>query len=223
MQGFSTAAASASALASAPAAPSACRRGFARLVLGAGLAALAIGLDASARPVLAAGAEPVSLAEAARRLASGGWVMMMRHAATEPGVGDPPNFRIGDCATQRNLSEAGREQARRAGEAVRSAGIRIDVLRTSQWCRCRETAELAFGPAADWPALNSFFAARGEEPAQTDQVLAWAATLGPERNAMLVTHQVNISAVMGQFAAPGEIVAGRWRDGRIVPAFRFVP
>jgi phosphohistidine phosphatase SixA len=181
------------------------------------------GLAAHARPAVAASAEPVALDEAARRLAAGGWILMMRHAATEPGVGDPPAFRLGDCATQRNLSTAGREQARQAGVTMRAAGIRIDQVRTSQWCRCRETAELAFGKATDWPALNSFFASRGSESAQSDQVHAWAATLGAGRNAMLVTHQVNISAVMGQFAAPGEVVVGRWRDGRIEPAFRFVP
>jgi phosphohistidine phosphatase SixA len=196
---------------------------LARLVSGAGLAVLMAGLAAHARPAVAASAEPVALDEAARRLAAGGWILMMRHAATEPGVGDPPAFRLGDCATQRNLSTAGREQARQAGVTMRAAGIRIDQVRTSQWCRCRETAELAFGKATDWPALNSFFASRGSESAQSDQVHAWAATLGAGRNAMLVTHQVNISAVMGQFAAPGEVVVGRWRDGRIEPAFRFVP
>ena len=200
-----------------------CRRRFARLALGAGLAAIAAGLAAPLRPALAADAQPVSLDEAARRLASGGWVLMMRHAATEPGVGDPPEFRLGDCATQRNLSGAGREQAGKAGAAIRAAGIRIDEVRTSQWCRCRETAELAFGRAVEWPALNSFFASRGSESAQTGEVRAWAATLAAGRNAMLVTHQVNISAVMGQFAAPGEVVVGRWREGRIEPAFRFVP
>ena len=199
------------------------RRGFARLALGALAVVLAIGIAGTIRPALAAGADSVSLDEAARRLASGGWVMMMRHAATEPGVGDPPEFRLGDCATQRNLSATGREQARQAGAAIRAAGIRIDEVRTSQWCRCRETAQLAFGRAADWPALNSFFASRGDESAQTGQVREWAATLGAGRNAMLVTHQVNISGVMGQFAAPGEVVVGRWRDGRIEPAFRFVP
>jgi len=179
-------------------------------------------LPPEARADQAAG-EPVTLAEAARRLASGGWILMMRHAVTEPGVGDPPGFRIGDCSTQRNLSAEGRAQARRAGAAMRAAGIRIDEVRTSQWCRCRETAELAFGAAADWPALNSFFASRGEEPEQTREVLAWAAGLDPARNAMLVTHQVNISAVMGRFASQGEVVVGRWRNGRVEPAFRFVP
>lgn len=198
------------------------RRQFARSMTGFAVAAVA-GLIAAGLSSAVAAAEAVPLEEAARRLASGGWVLMMRHAATEPGVGDPASFRLGDCATQRNLSAAGRDQARRAGAALRGAGVRIDEVRTSQWCRCRETAEMAFGAATDWPALNSFFASRGDEAAQTAQVLAWAAKLDPRRNAMLVTHQVNISAVMGHFAAPGEVVAGRWRDGKVEAAFRFLP
>lgn len=174
-------------------------------------------------PVVGQAVERVSLEEAARRLASGGWVMMMRHAATEAGVGDPPNFRIGDCGTQRNLSEAGRDQARRAGVAMRAAGIRIDEIRTSQWCRCRETAELAFGAARDWPALNSFFADRSSGAGQTAEVLAYASSLGADRNLMLVTHQVNITALVGGFVVPGEVVAGRTRNGAFEGSFRFQP
>jgi phosphohistidine phosphatase SixA len=179
-------------------------------------------LMAFVAPALAA-VEQLTGAQAAQRLASGGWLLMMRHAATEPGVGDPADFRLGNCATQRNLSARGREQARRAGEAMRSLGVRIDEVRTSQWCRCRDTATLAFGGATDWPALNSFFAGRGKEAAQTAQIEAFARELGRQRNVLLVTHQVNISAAMGGSPAPGEIVAGRWQDGRLVPAFRFQP
>lgn len=167
--------------------------------------------------------ERVPLEEAARRLDSGGWIMMMRHAATEAGIGDPPNFRIGDCGTQRNLSDAGRDQARRAGVAMRAAGIRIDEVRTSQWCRCRETAELAFGAAQDWPALNSFFSARSTGAAQTAEVLAYTSSLAAGRNLMLVTHQVNITALVGGFVVPGEVVAGRVRNGGFEGAFRFQP
>lgn len=167
--------------------------------------------------------ERVSLEEAARRLAAGGWVMLMRHAATEPGIGDPPNFRVGDCGTQRNLSDAGRDQARRAGVAMRAARIRIDEVRTSQWCRCRETAEQAFRAAQDWPALNSFFADRSSGGNQTAEVLAYTASLAAGTNLMLVTHQVNITAMAGGFVAPGEVVAGRTRNGGFQGAFRFQP
>lgn len=173
--------------------------------------------------IVAQAVERVSLEEAARRLDSGGWVMMMRHAATEAGIGDPPDFRIGDCGTQRNLSDAGRDQARRAGVAMRAAGIRIDEVRTSQWCRCRETAELAFGTAQDWPALNSFFADRSGGRDQTAEVLAHTSSLAAGRNLMLVTHQVNITALAGGFVVPGEVVVGRVRNGDFEGAFRFQP
>ena len=164
----------------------------------------------------------LGLQDAAARLAQGGYLMMIRHARTEPGLGDPPNFRIGDCATQRNLSDEGREQSRVLGALLREAGIRIATVRSSQWCRCRDTAQLAFGDHEPWPALNSFFSDRSDEPARTREVLAYARTLRVPDNAMLVTHQVNIGAVFGVSTSPGEIVAGRWRDGRLVAEFRFV-
>src|SRR5436190_10548946 len=90
------------------------------------------------------------------RLRKGGLVILMRHAATEPGLGDPAGFRIGDCSTQRNLSEAGRADARRIGERFRAERVPITRVYTSPWCRCRETALLAFGRAEDWEPLSSF-------------------------------------------------------------------
>lgn len=166
-------------------------------------------------------APSVNPREAAGRLASGGFVMMMRHAQTEPGVGDPPSFRLEDCATQRNLSEAGRAQSRSIGEGLRALGVRIDVVLSSRWCRCRETARLAFGAYRSWPTLDSFFGRPGEGEERTAELAAFAKGFRGPGNAMLVTHQVNISAAMGGFAAPGEVVVGRWRDGRLQPEFRF--
>jgi len=187
------------------------------------LAALGWAAVLTLLPVTGAAQAPsVSLEEAAVRLASGGYVLMMRHARTEPGIGDPPQFRIGECATQRNLSDEGREQARAIGASLRAAGIRLAVVRSSQWCRCLETAALAFGRHEAWPALNSFFADRSDEPQRTSEVLRFAESLRPPDNAMLVTHQVNISAALDTYTSPGEIVAGRWRDGALVPEFRFL-
>lgn len=163
----------------------------------------------------------IGLAEAAARLAAGGYVLMMRHASTEPGLGDPPQFRIGDCATQRNLSAEGREEARATGQALREAGIRFAQVRSSQWCRCVDTASLAFGAHQSWPALNSFFGDRSLGPARAREVVEFARSVRAPHNAMLVTHQVNIQAVFGTFTAPGEIVAGRWRDGELRAEFRF--
>ena len=75
-------------------------------------------------------------------LRQGGHVLYIRHALTEPGFGDPPGFELADCSTQRNLSDAGRAQARRMGEALRSREVPIGEVLSSPWCRCVETARL---------------------------------------------------------------------------------
>lgn len=141
-----------------------------------------------------------------RSLAGGGYVVMIRHAATEPGVGDPAGFRLGDCSTQRNLSAAGRADARRLGEEFRRRSIPVKRVLSSEWCRCRDTAQLAFGPHDAWPPINSFFGDRANEAARTQAVRALAATVKAGENVVLVTHQVNISAVAGVGAAMGEMV-----------------
>lgn len=143
------------------------------------------------------------------RLREGGNVVLMRHARTEPGVGDPPNFRIGDCATQRNLSAEGREQARRTGAAFQREGIRFDEVRSSAWCRCVDTAQLAFGRHTVWAPINSFFAGQGERDAQTRQVIAAARGLRAPANWMLVTHQVNITSLTGEYLSMGEVLITR--------------
>jgi phosphohistidine phosphatase SixA len=141
------------------------------------------------------------------RLRAGGLVMLMRHARTEPGTGDPPGFRHDDCATQRNLDAAGRAQARAIGERLRAERVPVDRVLTSRWCRCRETATLlGFGPAEPFPPLDSFFADRSRREAQRQGILAFVRDWGGPGNAMLVTHQVNISAATGIFPSPGEIV-----------------
>ncbi len=133
--------------------------------------------------------------------------ILMRHAIA-PGTGDPAAFRLGDCSTQRNLSEEGRAQARRIGDRLREAGVAIDVVLASQWCRSSETAELlGFGPVMAAPELNSFFADRGKGAAQTDALKARLAELDAAgRKAALVSHQVNITALTGIYPASGEIV-----------------
>ena len=131
----------------------------------------------------------------------------MRHAIA-PGTGDPQNFTLGDCSTQRNLSEAGRQQAERIGEKLRDNSVAIDVVLTSQWCRARDTAErLGFRPVEDEPALNSFFAGRGDRKAQTEALKQRLGELDAAgHKAALVSHQVNITALTGVYPASGEIV-----------------
>ena len=83
------------------------------------------------------------------KLKAGGQVVLMRHAVTTPGVGDPAGMRLDDCATQRNLTDEGRRHARRTGDAFRERGIVVERLLASPWCRCLETAQLAFGIDAE--------------------------------------------------------------------------
>jgi broad specificity phosphatase PhoE len=158
-------------------------------------------------------------------LRGGGQVVVMRHATTDPGVGDPPGFRIDDCATQRNLSESGREEARRVGGAFRVRGVPIRRVLSSRWCRCLETARLAFGTAESWPPLDSFFGDRSREPEQTKAVQQLVGERPGTGNLILVTHQVNIRALTGLFPAPGEMIIltpqgnGAFRvAGRLAPA-----
>lgn len=143
-------------------------------------------------------------------LRDGGHVALIRHALA-PGTGDPPGFRVDDCTTQRNLSAAGRAQARAIGERFRANGIATAAIFSSQWCRCLETArEMGLGEAVAFPGLNSFFADRGEEAWHTAAARALIAERahGP-LPLVLVTHQVNITALSGIFPASGEIIVMR--------------
>jgi phosphohistidine phosphatase SixA len=151
-------------------------------------------------------AQPARADEAAawRALSGGPAIVLFRHAQA-PGGGDPPGFKLGDCATQRNLDEAGRAQARRIGEAFRARKIEVGQVLTSQWCRSAQTAELAFpGRATPEPAFNSVFNAPEREAPQTAAarkvLLAWR---GP--GALVVTsHHANIIALTGIAPASGE-------------------
>lgn len=141
----------------------------------------------------------------------GGNVFLMRHASTEPGTGDPPNFTLGNCATQRNLSERGRREAKLVGERFASEKVQLTHVRSSAWCRCIDTAQLAFGEAKPqvWSALNSFFQGQGDGDAKAREVLQATGNLRVPDNWMLVTHQVNITQLTGVYPAVGEILLTR--------------
>ncbi len=138
-------------------------------------------------------------------LAAGGLVVLIRHALA-PGVGDPANFALEDCSTQRNLSDVGREQAARIGEAFRMRGVVVDAVLSSGWCRCIETATLAFGAADVWPPLHSFFRDSTTEYAQTQEVRERIASWGGPGTLVMVTHQVNITALTDIFPSSGELI-----------------
>jgi phosphohistidine phosphatase SixA len=150
-------------------------------------------------------------------LKSGGHVLLLRHAQTEPGIGDPPNFRLGDCSTQRNLSTVGRTQTRQIAAQLRAADIRFDKTLTSEWCRCRDTANLIADRTEAFSALNSFFEDRGSEPRQTREVKARMKMVPATERWLLVTHQVNISALTGITPSMGEGVVVRVKNGEWVP------
>ncbi|WP_420406836.1 histidine phosphatase family protein [Hoeflea sp.] len=149
----------------------------------------------------------VALANDWAALDEPGAMAIMRHALA-PGTGDPAAFEIGDCSTQRNLDDRGRAQARAIGAAFRERGITFDRVLTSQWCRCRETAELLdLGEVSEAPPLNSFFRDRSTRAMQTEQIRSMIREASEPM--MLVTHQVNISALTGQFTRSGEVLVIR--------------
>ncbi len=131
---------------------------------------------------------------------------ILRHAIA-PGTGDPAGFTLGDCATQRSLDDRGRDQARAIGAAIRDAGITVDHVLTSQWCRSAETARLlGLGEVREEPALNSFFADRTTRDAQTAATRELLNAFPAGQTAVLVSHQVNITALTGVYPRSGEMV-----------------
>jgi broad specificity phosphatase PhoE len=107
--------------------------------------------------ILSAGNSSADNNKMIAKLRAGGHILMVRHAYA-PGSGDPDNFKIGDCSTQRNLNETGRAQARSIGNWLRHKGVASARIYSSQWCRCLETAKLMhLGPVKELPALNSFY------------------------------------------------------------------
>ena len=137
-------------------------------------------------------------------LRSGACVFLIRHAETDPGIGDPRNFQLSDCSTQRNLSEAGRDQSRRIGQWFQSRQLKARAVQSSAWCRCRDTAELAFATYTVLPALNSTFNNDNLPDLQTRSLRSQLQSVPAGEFEVWVTHQVNITALTGEFTAMGE-------------------
>ncbi|WP_052954817.1 histidine phosphatase family protein [Microvirga vignae] len=158
--------------------------------------------------LIALGATQIAAASEAawQQLQAGGSVAILRHARA-PGTGDPQNFRLGDCATQRNLSDAGRAQAQDIGWRFRERKVSVERVLSSRWCRSLETARLAFGDMAEpFPPLDSFFSDRGQQDRQTQAVRRTIEEWRSPGVLVLVTHQVNITVLTGTFPAEGEIL-----------------
>ncbi|MDP4614108.1 MAG: histidine phosphatase family protein [Limnohabitans sp.] len=180
--------------------------------LGAGL--IAPLLASAPGQVFAQTAQSASRAQLLAAWRQGG-VLLIRHAATESGLGDPPGFAIGQCRTQRNLSDAGRQASRALGVWLQSQNFKPDAVRSSQWCRCQDTARLAFGAYEDWPALNSTFAGQGDSATQQKAMRDRLSALPAGRTEVWVTHQVIMTGLTGAYPGMGEgFVVDR--QGRLV-------
>jgi phosphohistidine phosphatase SixA len=139
-------------------------------------------------------------------LQRGAQVVLLRHAVTTPGAGDPPGFALSDCSTQRNLSDQGRRDAQRLGQLLRARGVPVAKVLSSPWCRCLDTARLAFaGEPEVEPALGNLFGRPEQETRQVAELrrLIRRAEGG---NLFMVTHGSTAAALTGVSPAPAEMV-----------------
>ena len=140
-------------------------------------------------------------------LEKGEKLIFIRHAYA-PGGGDPNNFNLNDCSTQRNLNDAGREQAEQIGKFFRKNKIKIDKVLSSEWCRCKETAKIAFKNFSTNSFLNSFYSPKYEKN-RNKQIKAlkdYIKNYQSNKNLILITHYVLISDVLNYAPSSGEIV-----------------
>jgi len=160
---------------------------------------------------LALAAWPLARAQSAKEsapfvalLRQGGCAVLIRHAQTEPGTGDPPGFKLDQCSSQRQLSIAGRESARGMGLWFKTRGLAPTQVLSSQWCRCKDTAALAFGRVEEWPALNSTFGNSSLQPAQTQELRQRLLQIPAGKFEVWVTHQVNMTHLTDEYPSMGE-------------------
>ncbi len=139
-------------------------------------------------------------------LQAGGQYVMIRHGVTTPGSGDPPGMRLDDCTTQRNMTDEGRVQARAIGAAFRGRVIPVASVFSSPWCRCRETARLAFGEPEVWLPLSNLFNRPEKQEGQVAEMRALVSAPRKGGNVVLVTHGSTIFALTGVSPEPAEMV-----------------
>jgi len=141
------------------------------------------------------------------QLEDGGKLIFIRHAYA-PGNGDPSDFNLNDCSTQRNLNHQGREQAEYIGEFFRKNKIKIDRVLSSEWCRCKETAKIAFKNFSTNSFLNSFYSAKyaKNKDNQIKSLSEFVKRFKSDKNLVLITHYVLISEVFNYSPSSGEIV-----------------
>ena len=152
-------------------------------------------------------------------LKNGGKLIFIRHAYA-PGGGDPNNFDINDCNTQRNLSNSGREQAKNIGIFFKDNNIKIENVFSSEWCRCKETALIAFKKFETKDFLNSFFSskfAQNKDP-QIKKLKRFINNWDGKKNLVFVTHYVVISEILNYGSSSGEIVISD-KDLKVIDTF----
>ena len=140
-------------------------------------------------------------------LKEGGKLIFIRHSLA-PGNGDPENFSINDCSTQRNLSSIGVEQSKKIGYFFKENNIKIDKVLSSEWCRCKDTTKIAFKNFETFSALNSFYDIKFQknETKQLNEFYNYVDSWDSKNNLIFVTHYVFISSVLGIGTSSGEIV-----------------
>ena len=141
------------------------------------------------------------------QLESGGKLIFIRHAYA-PGNGDPNNFNLNDCSTQRNLNKEGREQAKHIGEFFEKNNIEIYKVLSSEWCRCKETAKIAFKNFSTNNFLNSFYSSKyaKNKDKQIRALNDYIRSFQSDKNLILITHYVLISEILDYAPSSGEIV-----------------
>ena len=142
-----------------------------------------------------------------KELKEGDKLIFIRHAYA-PGGGDPDNFDINECSTQRNLNESGREQAKKLGNYFKKNSIPVDQVISSEWCRCKETAFLSFKSFETKNFLNSFFSTQFQRNRNQQMIdlKKYVKELKNNSNLVLVTHYVVITETLGYAPSSGEIV-----------------
>ena len=141
------------------------------------------------------------------QLEEGGKLIFIRHAYA-PGSGDPDNFNLNDCSTQRNLSKEGQRQAEYIGEFFKNNKVKIDKVLSSEWCRCKETAKIAFKNFSTNSFLNSFYSSKfaKNKDKQVKALKEYIKKFKSDKNLVLVTHYVLISEILNYGPSSGEIV-----------------
>lgn len=168
----------------------------------------------------------VYASELSDNLQSPNYVLLIRHALA-PGVGDPLNYTLADCQTQRNLSAEGRQQAVLVGDWLRHQGVKNAAVYSSAWCRCKDTAQLlGFGAWQVEPSLSSFFddmQKAKEINQQLQSLIAQKLKTKGTQALILVTHHVNIFEFMGENVSSGDLVLAKVNPQGAMLSYRVIP